>query len=71
MGVPLELNFLGIRTGRHYPALPFFKIAAEVGNDIVFGADAHIPKDVFDPQSEATAREWVKTLGLNLIEKLI
>ena len=71
MGVPLELNFLGIRTQRHYPSIPFFKIAAEVGNDIVFGADAHQAKDVFDPQSEETAREWVDKFGLHLIEKLI
>ena len=55
MGIPLEINFLGLRTHRHYPSLPFFKIAAEVGNDVVFGADAHNPKDVYDKQSEETA----------------
>ena len=71
MGIPLELNFLGLRRGRHYPAMPFFKIAAEVGNDIVFGTDAHTPQDVFDPTSETIAKKWVEELGLNLIEKLI
>ena len=71
MGIPLEINFLGLRTHRHYPSLPFFKIAAEVGNDVVFGADAHNPKDVYDKQSEETAKAWVQTLGLHLIEKLI
>ena len=71
MGVPLELNFLGLRTQRHYPCQPFFKIAGEVGNDIVFGADAHIPKDVVDIQSEKTALEWAKKYNLNVIEKLI
>lgn len=68
--VPLELNLLGIRANRHYSSERFFRIAAEEGNQVVLGTDAHDPFDVCDPTSEARALEMVKTLGLNLVEKL-
>ncbi len=69
MGIPLEVNFLGLRTNRHYPNKNLFKIASEVGNDVIFGSDAHTPQDLYDPSSEQTAMGWVKELGLNLIDK--
>ena len=69
MNIPLEINLLGIRTNRHYPCEEFFKIAAEVGNSIILGTDAHDPLDVCDPQSEEIALQMVKKLGLNLIDK--
>ena len=70
-GVPLELNFLGIRGHRQYPNDTFFRIAGEVGNQIIFGADAHEPWVVKDTESEKIAQEMVKKFGLNLIEKLL
>lgn len=39
--LPLEVNFLGMMAHRHYPCEKFFRIAADVGNDIVLGIDAH------------------------------
>jgi histidinol-phosphatase (PHP family) len=68
MGVPLEINFLGLRTNRQYPSEDFFKIAAEVGNDVIFGADAHEAVHVFDAESEKTAKSWVEKYGLHLVE---
>ena len=69
MNVPLEINLLGIRGGRHYPSRQFFKIAAEVGNNVVIGCDAHNPAKVYDSQSEQIALQMVKDLGLNLLTK--
>lgn len=69
--IPLEINLLGLRTKRRYPDERFFAIAAEVGNEIVVGADAHAPQDVFDLPSEQTARAWAQKLGLRLIEQPI
>ena len=69
-GIPLEINLLGIRGNRHYPSERFFRIAAEVGNEILLGADAHNPYVVCDKTSEAQALKMVKTLGLNFLEKL-
>ena len=68
--VPLEINLLGIRSGRHYPSNEFFKIAVEEGNDVILGTDAHNPYVVCDPESEAQALKMVQTLGLHLLDKL-
>ena len=70
MGIPLEINLLGMRAQRHYPNERFFRIAADVGNDVLLGADAHEPESVCDKKNEAKALEMVKSLGLNLLEKL-
>ena len=42
--IPLEYNMLGYMNGRSYPNPEFWKIAAEVGNKVVIGYDAHDPK---------------------------
>ena len=62
--VPLELNLLGLREGRQYPAEAFWRLAAEEGNDVVLGADAHRPEHVFVPETEARARGLAEKLGL-------
>lgn len=67
--IPLELNLLGLRGKRCYPSLAFFKIAAEVGNDVVLGVDAHSPDAFLHTESVQTALQWVQELGLHLIEK--
>ena len=67
--IPLELNMLGIRAKRHYPNERFYKIAKEVGNEIIIGSDAHDPIHVADPFSESVALTMVASLGLNLIKK--
>ncbi len=66
--IPLEINLLGMRAKRPYPDKRFFSIAARVGNEIVIGSDAHDPKHVVDPESEALALYMVSSLGLNLIK---
>ncbi len=69
LNIPLEINLLGMRARRPYPDKWFFKIAADVENDIVIGSDAHDPTHVVDPVSEGFALTMVSTLGLNLIKK--
>ena len=46
--IPLELNLLGVRQGRHYPYELFWKIASDVGNTVVFGVDAHLPESLLE-----------------------
>lgn len=67
--LPLELNFLGLSGGRIYPCREFFKIAAETGNEIIYGRDAHRPDAFFDTETEAKADEWTAQLGLERTEK--
>ena len=71
MNIPLEMNFLGLRDQRRYPNEKFFRIAADVGNDIIFGADAHEPWVVNDLESEKTALDMAKRLGLKVMDKPI
>lgn len=61
---PLEINLLGIRDNRHYPNERFWQIAAEEGNTVILGCDAHDPQHVVDPQSEQYALTLVERLGL-------
>lgn len=69
-GTPLEINLLGIRENRHYPNERFWRLAAEEGNTVVLGCDAHTPGDVADPESEKKALALVERLGLDLICRL-
>ena len=65
---PLEINFVGIRSGRHYPSETLFELVAEEDCPVVFGLDAHAPEHVLDSESEEKALEMVHRLGLNLLE---
>lgn len=68
-GVPLEINFLGIRDSRNYPSLPFWEEVARVGSPVTFGFDAHSVNTAYDENSLAVAKKMVKDLGLNYIGK--
>lgn len=67
--VPLEINFLGIRTNRHYPNENFFKVAGEEKSPITFGFDAHDALAAYDGESLKTALEYVEKYNLNYIGK--
>lgn len=65
---PLEINFLGIVSGRNYPDARLWALAAEEGCQVVFGIDAHCPEHVLDLAPEAKARQIVTEFGLELLE---
>ena len=67
-GVPLELNLLGVREGRHYPSQTFFEIAGKVGCDIVVGFDAHDPVSFFDKNSLDKANAIIEKYNLNVLK---
>ena len=69
LNIPLEINLLGLRTNRHYPDRRLFEIAAQVGNKIVLGVDAHNPHEFHHKESVETALQWVKEMNLELIDK--
>lgn len=68
LDIPLEINFLGIWDKRHYPNRSFWKIAGEVGNTVIFGADAHSPEKVWNPEALREAEKIVKDYGLRLVD---
>ncbi len=67
-GVPLEINFLGIRDMRNYPCEKFWKIAGEENSPVVFGLDAHNVSGAKDLNSLKTAEEICKRYNLNLLK---
>ncbi len=68
--IPLEINFLGLREGRHYPREAFWEIAGNVSCPVVFGCDAHRPQDLVDPATEEKAMALVSKYHLQLLEHI-
>lgn len=69
LSVPLEINMLGLGDHRFYPSDRFFDIAAEVGNDVIIGCDAHDPAALLDEETYSRAVGMSKARGLNLLER--
>ena len=67
-GIPLELNFLGLRENRHYPNFDFWEMVGKMGCKVVYAFDAHARKDAFDGKTLKLAEEIREKYGLNVIE---
>ena len=65
--IPLEINFLGIRTNRIYPREAFWEIAGKYKCPVTFGFDAHDPEGACDLASLKKANQLVEKYGLNYI----
>ncbi len=63
-GMPLEMNLLGLREGRHYPNRRFWEIAAEEGCSVIMGCDAHRPEELNSPEIEEKGRAFLAEFGL-------
>ena len=70
LGVPAEINFLGLHEGRNYPNPAFWKIAGEEKVDVILGADAHHREHVYQPGIEQKALDIVRQNGLHLLNDL-
>ena len=76
--IPLEINAGGMRRGLEningeqlylYPNTHFWKIASEVGNDVILGFDAHDPSD-FNEGMYQMMMNFAKEHNLHVIDKL-
>ena len=67
-GVPLEINLLGLREGRHYPNRFFWEMAAEEGCEVILGCDAHAPQALNDPRTEREGLALAKEFDLKVLE---
>ena len=72
--IPLECNMLGAGNGsfyrRNYPSERFFKIAAEVGNEVIISCDAHDPDSLDNPRAYNFCINMLNDCGITPIEKL-
>jgi histidinol-phosphatase (PHP family) len=66
--VPLEINLLGLRENKVYPRERFWKIAAETGNEVVLGLDAHCVEHVKMTDTYRRGVELAEQYGLHLID---
>jgi len=66
--MPLELNLNGLQFQKNYPDERFWRVAAEEGNTVILGADAHRTWAVNNVEQEAKAMEIVRKYDLPLIE---
>jgi len=74
MNVVLEYNLGGIRNFSHlkmtYPCDKFWFIVAEEKADVIIGVDAHSPQDFLDYNSVQKAEEFLKSIGIIIIDGL-
>ncbi len=68
--MPLEFNLLGLVDGRHYPQKEFWEIAAEAGNKVIMGCDAHEARYVGNSEVEEKALALMKEYNIKPIKKL-
>ena len=67
-GVPLEFNLLGYMNKRNYPNPVFWEIAAETGNSVVLGYDAHDPRVLLADDAVAECTAFLKRLNITPID---
>lgn len=70
MGIPLEINLLGLRGNRHYPTDRFFSIAKKEGCSFILGSDAHDPMSLLDKKGPSLAAEFAARNGITLLEDI-
>lgn len=73
--IPLELNIKGSRNKKdlidksycpHYPYRKFWEIASNIGNEVLYGWDAHLPSDLLWSTTET--EKIIQGLNLNWID---
>ena len=69
-GIPLEINLLGIREGRHYPNPTFWECAAEENCPVILGVDAHQPHNFQHTASEEQMLAMIQRLGLKKLDTM-
>lgn len=70
LNIPMEINMLGMATGRNYPNDKFWKIAGEVGNQVILGIDAHCKEHLKDVESYEKCMDIVRKYNLQLIDRI-
>lgn len=70
LDIPLELNLLGLSTGRHYPNPLFWKQVSRMGAKVILGRDAHNTERVFDKNENSSALAFANKYGLNLCDNV-
>ncbi len=68
--IPLEINLLGLSTGRNYPNPIFWESVSALSPRIILGCDAHEPIRVADKNEIINAKRFADKYKLDLIDKV-
>jgi len=66
--IPVEINVLGLWTGRRYPGRRFLELAKETGNTAIIGVDAHAPEHLLNKEAIEKAVALTGEFGLKLVD---
>lgn len=69
--IPLEINGLGFREGRHYPCDRFFSLASQKGASFIFGCDAHHPNHVMKPEAIPGLPEFLAKYHIEIGDNIL
>ena len=67
LNIPLEINLHGIVNNKSYPSKLFWEICEKVGSPVIYGVDAHSPKELIamkDNMKKAEAQTGYANLNL-------
>lgn len=70
LGLPVEVNVLGIYRDRIYPCEEFLALCRECGCKVILGVDAHLPDQFTDKASIEKAYALVEKYGLEITEEI-
>lgn len=68
--IPVEINLLGVRDGRHYTSERFLRIAQKAQNSVIIGCDAHTPQALSSLPEQEQCAELAKKFGLPVVDFL-
>ena len=66
--IPVEINVLGLWTGRRYPGKRFLELAKETGNTAILGIDAHAPEQITNREAIQRAEALCEEFELPLVD---
>ena len=69
LGLPVEINLLGITSGRDYPCTQFLEAAAAEGCTAILGRDAHTPHAFYETDALEKAIKMAESAGLRITDK--
>lgn len=68
--IPVEINLLGVRDGRHYTSARFLDIAKKCGCSAIIGCDAHTPDALSNSENIEKCKKMAEAAGLPVVETL-
>lgn len=70
LGIPVEINVLGIYRERIYPCEEFLRVCRDCAATVVVGVDAHLPDQFTDRASIDKAYELIEKYDLKVTETI-